>query len=126
MAGSVLALKSLQPKAKIFGVEPEAFDDHRRSLDAGARVGHPKDGRSICDALQTPMPGELTFAINRPALSAVLTVSDAEVEAAQIYARTHLKFVVEPGGAVALAALLAGKLECSGRRVGIILSGGNI
>jgi threonine dehydratase len=126
MAGSVLALKFLCPKAMIIGVEPEEFDDHRRSLEAGKRVSNPPTARSICDALQSPMPGRLTFAINEKALAQIVTVSDAEVESAQRYARARLKLVVEPGGAVALAAALAGKLDLAGKRVALLLSGGNV
>jgi threonine dehydratase len=126
MAGSVLALNSLCPKAMIIGVEPEEFDDHRRSLEAGERVSNAPSARSICDALQTPTPGRLTFAINEQALAQVVTVSDVEVEAAQTYARARLKLVVEPGGAVALAAALAGKPDLAGRRVALLLSGGNV
>jgi threonine dehydratase len=126
MAGSVLALQALCPKVTIIGVEPEEFDDHRRSLEAGERVSNAPAARSICDALQSPMPGRLTFAINQKALAQVVTVSDSEVEAAQAYARTRLKLVVEPGGAVALAGALAGKLSLSGKRVALLLSGGNV
>ena len=125
MAGSVLALRATFPTIEIIGVEPDAFDDHRRSLLAGERVTHPPGARSICDAIQTPIPGRLTFAINKPNLAAVVTVSDKEVEAAQAFALQNLKLVVEPGGVVALAALLTGKLATRGRRVGLILSGGN-
>lgn len=126
MAGCVLALKALRPKAEIIGVEPEAFDDYRRSIAAGERLANAADARSICDALQTPMPGKLTFAINEKALTSIETVSDGEVEAGQLFARREMKLVVEPGGAVALAALLSGKVTARGRRVVLLLSGGNI
>jgi threonine dehydratase len=82
--------------------------------------------RSICDALQSPMPGEMTFDINRRLLSDVLTVTDQEVRAAIRFAFKNLKLVVEPGGAVALAAVLFGKVETAGKTTAIVLSGGNI
>ena len=82
--------------------------------------------RSICDALQTEMPGELTFAINRELASGVLTVTDAEVRSAMRFVFQHLKLVVEPGGAVALAAVLAGKIEVSEKVTAVVLSGGNV
>ena len=92
--------------------EPEAHDDHRRSLAAGRRQrNEPGTPPSICDALLAPMPGELTFAINQPLLRGGLAVSDDEVRAAIAFAARTLKLVVEPGGAVALAAVLAGKLD---------------
>lgn len=126
IAGCVLALKALRPKAEIIGVEPEAFDDYRRSIAAGQRLTNLPGARSICDALQTPSPGKLTFAINEKGLDRIETVSDAEVEAAQEFARRAMKLVVEPGGAVALAALMAGKIRAGGRRVVLLLSGGNL
>jgi threonine dehydratase len=110
----------------VYGVEPEAFDDTRRSLAAGTLLPNPPEARSICDALQSSPPGRLTFAINRELLAGVLTVSDREVEAAMARAFRDLKLVVEPGGAVALAAALAGKLPVAGRTTAIILSGGNV
>ena len=125
-AGTALAVRGLAPKAAVYGVEPEAFDDTRRSLAAGTLLPNPPEARSICDALQSSPPGRLTFAINRELLAGVLTVSDREVEAAMARAFRDLKLVVEPGGAVALAAALAGKLPVAGRATAIILSGGNV
>ena len=126
IAGCSLALTELCPGIEIFAVEPAAFDDTRRSLAAGARLSNPAGGRSICDALLAPCPGELTFALNRRLLAGGLAVSDAEVRRALGFAFRHLKLVVEPGGAVALAALLAGALEVRGRTVAVVLSGGNV
>ena len=125
-AGTALAVRALAPAAAVYGVEPEAFDDTRRSLAAGALLKNPPEARSICDALQSSPPGRLTFAINRQLLAGILTVSDAEVEAAMARAVRDLKLVVEPGGAVALAALLSGKIAAAGRVTAVVLSGGNV
>ena len=125
-AGTAIAVRALAPAAAVYGVEPEAFDDTRRSLAAGQLLKNPPEARSICDALQSSPPGRLTFAINRELLAGILTVSDAEVEAAMARAFRDLKLVVEPGGAVALAAALAGKVPLAGRTTAIILSGGNV
>jgi threonine dehydratase len=125
-AGTAIVVKALAPGADVYGVEPEAFDDTRRSLAAGKLVKNPPEARSICDALQSSPPGKLTFAINRERLAGILTVSDAEVEAAMARAFRDLKLVVEPGGAVALAAALAGRVPVAGRTTAIILSGGNV
>ena len=126
IAGCSLALAELCPDIEIYAVEPAAFDDTRRSLAAGVRVENPEGGRSICDALLVPSPGELTFALNRRLLAGGLVASDAEVRRALAFAFAHLKLVVEPGGAVALAALLAGAFDARGRTVGVVLSGGNV
>ena len=84
------------------------------------------EARSICDALQSSPPGKLTFALNRELLAGILAVSDAEVETAMAYAFRYLRLVIEPGGAVALAAALAGKLALGDRTTAIIVSGGNV
>ena len=107
-------------------MEPEGWDDTARSLAAGERVRNGPGGSTLCDALLAPMPGELTFAINRRLLAGGLAVSEAEVLDAMAFAFRHLKLVVEPGGAVALAALLAGKFDARGKVVGAVLSGGNV
>jgi threonine dehydratase len=125
-AGTAIVFRALAPSAAVYGVEPEAFDDTRRSLAAGTLLKNPPEARSICDALQSSPPGRLTFAINRELLAGILAVSDAEVEAAMARAFRDLKLVVEPGGAVALAAALAGKVPVAGRTTAIILSGGNV
>ena len=126
MAGAGLAIKASYPAAEVVGVEPAGFDDTRRSIEAGERRPAPPAPRSLCDALEAPMPGRLTFPILQRTLSAVLTVDDAEVADAMRYAFGALKLVVEPGGSVALAALLSGKLALEGRVAAIILSGGNV
>ena len=125
LAGINLVLAERSPDTQVFVVEPEAFDDTARSLAAGERVGHPQGPPSICDALMAPMPGELTFPINRRCAGA-LTVSDAEVAEAVAFAFRQLKLVVEPGGAVGLAALLSGKAEARDRTTVVVLSGGNV
>jgi threonine dehydratase len=124
-AGCALALSSVSPATKIYAVEPQDWDDTARSLSTGQRQTNSGQGSKFCDALLTPTPGELTFAINRRLLTAGLIVSDDEVRAAQLFAARHLKLTVEPGGAVALAALLAAKLPTAGATIAITLSGGN-
>ena len=125
-SGCSVALKSRLPEVSVYAVEPAEFDDTARSFASGERVRIDDSARSICDALQTLMPGELTFAINRDLLSDVLTVSDDEVRSAMRFAFRNLKLVVEPGGAVALAAVLSGKLDTAGKTTAIVLSGGNV
>src|SRR5881394_3509485 len=126
IAGVATAIKSRFPQAMLMSGEPEAFDDHARSLRAGKREPHRAEGRTICDALMASIPGELTFAINSRLLTQGITASDAEVGAAVGFAFRELKLVVEPGGAVGLAALLAGRIDARGKNVVIVLSGGNV
>jgi len=126
VAGVATAVKARYPEAMVMSAEPEAFDDHARSLRAGKREPHASKGRTICDALMASIPGELTFAINSRLLSQGITASDEEVGAAVAFAFRELKLVVEPGGAVGLAALLAGHIEAAGKTVVIVLSGGNV
>lgn len=126
VAGCALALSAVSKATRVFCVEPAGWDDTARSLAAGRRLGNDGLGSRFCDALLTPMPGALTFSINRLLLAGGLTVADDEVRAAQDFAARQLKLVVEPGGAVALAALLAGKVAVAGQVVGVVLSGGNM
>ena len=126
IAGSATALKAIFPDVSVHTVEPEDFDDTARSLASGKRETIADDARSICDALQAHSPGELTFEINRRLLSNGLAVSDAEVRAAMRFAFQHLKLVVEPGGAAALAALLTGKVATAGKTSVVVISGGNV
>jgi len=126
IAGGSIAIKALSPATEVWGVEPALFDDTRRSLAAGERLSVAPGSRSLCDALESPAPGKITFPILQANVSGIATVTDAEVAEAMRYAFSALKLVVEPGGSVALAALLAGKLEARGRTVGIVLSGGNV
>jgi threonine dehydratase len=126
IAGVATAVKARFPQAMLMSAEPEAFDDHARSLRAGRREPHKAEGRTICDALMASIPGEITFAINSRLLTKGVTASDAEVGTAVGFAFRELKLVVEPGGAVGLAALLAGHIDARGRTVVIVLSGGNV
>ena len=125
-AGCALALDALSPQTAVYAVEPEGFDDTGRSLRSGRRESNAADARSICDALLAPAPGELTFAINRRLLAGGLAVSDDEARFAMAYAFRRLKMVVEPGGAVCLAALLAGKLTARDQTIALTFSGGNV
>ena len=126
VSGVALAVKDASPATRVHTAEPEAFDDARRSLAAGRRERNPPGRRSICDALQAATPGVLTFALMQRLLAGGLAVSDDEVRHAMGWAFRHLRVVVEPGGAVALAAVLAGKLDCRGRTVAVVVSGGNV
>jgi threonine dehydratase len=126
VAGVATAIKARFPKAMLMSAEPEAFDDHARSLRAGKREPHKAEGRTICDALMASIPGEITFAINSRLLSRGVTASDSDVGIAVGFAFRELKLVVEPGGAVGLAALLSGQIDARGKNVVIVLSGGNV
>ena len=114
------------PTAAITAVEPDGYDDTARSLRSGKREANAPGPTSICDALLVDRPGALTFPINQKILSGAVAVSDSEVRIAMKFAFEHLKLVVEPGGAAALAALLAAKINARGKTVAIILSGGNV
>lgn len=126
IAGVATAVKSRFPSAEIIVAEPKGYDDHALSLQVGHREPHPAAARTICDALMAAMPGELTFSINSKLLARGVSASDEEVAAAVAFAYRELKLVVEPGGAVGLAALLAGRIEAKGKNVVIVLSGGNV
>ena len=109
ISGCALAMAGASPGTKVIAVEPEGWDDTGRSLAGGHRVATLPGASMLCDALLAPMPGELTFAVNQTHLAGAVAVSDSEVLSAMAFAFTHLKLVVEPGGAVALAALLSGR-----------------
>ena len=125
-SGSAIALKARLPNVAVHTVEPDAFDDTARSLALGKRVRVDDAARSICDALQAHTPGDLTFDIGRKLFGAGVSVSDEEVKEAMRFAFRHLKLVVEPGGAVALAAVLSGKIDTAGKTTVAVLSGGNV
>ncbi|UXY39357.1 threo-3-hydroxy-L-aspartate ammonia-lyase [Streptomyces albidocamelliae] len=124
IAGSAIAAKALHPRVRVVGVEPEAGDDTKRSLESGARVTVPVP-RTIADGQALPTPGEITFTINQRLVDAVTLVTDEEIIDAMRFAFERLKIVLEPSGATALAALLAGRLDLP-PRIGVIASGGNI
>jgi threonine dehydratase len=126
IAGCALAMETLAPDAEIWAVEPEGWDDTRRSLEAGRRLANDGGGSGFCDALLSRQPGALTFSINHARLAGGVAVMEAEVLRAMRFAFEHLKLVAEPGGAVALAAVLAGKIEARGRTIGVVISGGNV
>ena len=125
LAGSALAAKAVQPSVRIVGVEPEASDDWQRSLAAGERVTV-NVGQTIADGQQLPTPGRLNFEVAAPLLERIITVSDAEIRAAMRFLFERVKIVAEPSGATAIAALLARKIDVTGIKVGVIVSGGNI
>jgi len=125
-AGVALAVKARVADANLYTVEPEGFDDFVRSYATGRRETNPRTSGTICDALMVPTPGEITFPIDQRLVGKGLTASDAEVAAAMAFAFSDLKLVVEPSGAIALAALLARKLDVTGKVVAVVLSGGNV
>jgi threonine dehydratase len=125
LAGSALAATALRPGIAIYGVEPEAGDDFARSFASGERIEIPVPD-TIADGQQTTSPGVLTFPIVKRLCAGFLTVSDDDLRAAMRFAFERLKLVVEPSGACALSALLADKLDVRGKRVGVLISGGNV
>jgi threonine dehydratase len=125
-AGISLGVKARVPSAKFYTVEPEGFDDTLRSFQSGRREANARMSGTICDSLMSATPGELTFPITQALIGQGITASDAEVGRAVRYAFEELKLVVEPGGAIGLAALLAGKLDVKGKVVVGVLSGANV
>ncbi len=125
-AGIALAIKARVPTATLYTAEPQGFDDHARSFRSGRREENTALTGTICDALMARMPGKLTFAINQSLVGAGVVASDEEVGAAVAFAFSELKLVVEPGGAVALAALMTGKVDVKDKIGVAVLSGGNI
>lgn len=125
-AGIALAVKARVPNAAVYTAEPQGFDDHARSFRSGRREQNAALTGTICDALMARTPGELTFAINQSLVGHGVVASDEEVTAAVAFAFAELKLVVEPGGAVALAALMTGKIDVKGKIAVAVLSGGNV
>lgn len=125
LAGAALAAKALNPDCRIFGVEPEAGNDGQQSLRSGeiVRIGVPK---TIADGAQTAFLGDLTFPIIQALVEDIVTVSDAELVATMRFFAERMKLVVEPTGCLAAAAALTGKVPVEGKRVGVIISGGNV
>jgi len=126
ITGIATAVKPSLPDCAIFAAEPAGFDDLARSLASGKHERNARMSGSICDALLAPTPGVITFELARRMLAGSLVVTDEEAKAAVRYAFEELKLVVEPGGAVALAAVLSGKLPTKGRTIAVVLSGGNV
>jgi len=125
VGGCALALKAEWPNCAVYAVEPKGFEDHKSSLEAGERRTVAAGGTTLWDGLRAPMPGAITFAINKRELAGARSVDDAQVRAAMALAAQHLKVVVEPSGAAALAAVLA-EPRPIGACVAVVLSGGNV
>ena len=125
IAGCATAAKAVRPEIRVVGVEPEAGDDTQRSLAAGERVRIDVP-HTIADGLQSTEPGELTFEVNRKRVDEIVTVTDAETLDAMAFLFDRLKVVTEPSGAVGVAALLAGRIDARGKRIGVVVSGGNV
>jgi threonine dehydratase len=125
-AATAAVMAQAAPQTQVYAAEPELFDDTCKSLRAGHRIANPKGQRTICDAIMTPIPGEMTFAINQRLLAGGVTASDAEVRAAMRFAFEHFKVVAEPGAVVGLAAVLSGRVPIAGRTIATVLTGGNI
>ena len=125
LSGCATAAAALSPDTRVIGVEPEAGDDTRQSLAKGERVRIPVP-RTIADGQQLPTPGELTFPVVQRLVSEIAVASDPEIVAAMRFLFERMKTVAEPSGACALAALLAGRVEAKGLRVGVTISGGNV
>ncbi|MGD1934543.1 MAG: threonine/serine dehydratase [Candidatus Phaeomarinobacter sp.] len=125
-AGIATAIRHRHPSARIIIAEPQGFEDTCRSLTLGERQTVQDGARSMCDALQAPTPGAITFDINRQLLSGGVAVPDADVADAMRFAFEHLKLVLEPGGAIALAAILNGSISAKGMTTAVVLTGGNV
>jgi threonine dehydratase len=125
ISGCAVAAHAISPTIRIIGVEPESANDTQLSLQAGKRIflHHPE---TIADGLRSPMPGELTFPLMQEHVEDIITVRDEDIMEAMLFAFTRLKLVIEPSAAVSLAAVLTGKFRANGKRVGLILSGGNV
>jgi threonine dehydratase len=125
ISGCATAATAVCPTIRVVGVEPEASDDVLRSLRAGRRE-RVAVAPTIADGQQTPTPGELTWPVIHALVDEVVTVSDSEILDAMRFCLERLKLVVEPSGATGLAAVLSGRLDIAGQRVGVVLSGGNV
>ena len=125
-AATAVVMAEASPNTKVYAAEPELFDDTRRSLIEGKRVPNPKGRRTICDSIMTPIPGEMTFDINRRLLAGGVTASDKDARQAMRFAFEHFKTVIEPGAAVGLAAVLNGQIPIKDKTVGVMITGGNV
>lgn len=125
-AATAVVMQALSPHTRVYSAEPELFDDTRHSLEAGERLANPTGRRTICDAIMTPIPNTLTFPINLALLAGGLVASDGETRAAMRFAYENFRIVVEPGAAVGLAAVLAGRIDIRGKTVATVVTGGNV
>jgi len=126
IAGVGLAVKAMSPNTRVWAAEPAGFDDLRHTLETGERRPNERLTGSVCDAIITPIHGELTWKLNSTQLAGGLAITDDEALDAVAQAWRHLKVVVEPGGAAALAAILSGKLDVKGQTVVVLATGGNV
>lgn len=125
-AATAIVARALSPQTEVFAVEPELFDDTRRSLKAGTSVSNPSGRRTICDAIMTPTPNDVTFPVNHALLAGALVASDDEVRAAMRFAFEKYRIVVEPGAAVGIAAVLNGRIDIAGKTIVTVVTGGNV
>ena len=125
-AGVTLAVTERFSSAKVYAAEPAGFDDYARSLKAGQPERNARLSGSICDALLAPEPGAIGFQINKQRLAGAVAVGDAQALSAVGLAFDELRLVLEPSGAIGLAALLTGQIEVAGRTIVVVLSGGNV
>lgn len=125
-AATAFLMHELSPSTEVFAVEPELFDDTRRSLIAGKRVSNRNGQRTICDSIMTPTPNEHTFEINRKLLTGGLVASDNAVRDAMRFAFDKFKIVIEPGAAVGIAAVLNRQVDIRGKTIAVFTTGGNV
>ncbi|WP_322866995.1 threonine/serine dehydratase [Aquicoccus sp. G2-2] len=125
-AATAVVMAQASPQTEVFAAEPELFDDTRRSLAAAERIGNPKGQRTICDAIMTPIPNDVTFPINLDLLAGGVTASDEDVRTAMRFAFEHFKIVTEPGAVVGLAAILNGQVDIRNKTIATVITGGNI
>ncbi|HZZ31217.1 MAG TPA: threonine/serine dehydratase [Phenylobacterium sp.] len=125
-SGVSLVVKELSPTTEIWGAEPSAYNDLAQSLVTGERVTIKPAVRTLCDALESPATGDITWPILKANLTGAVGLTDPEIAETLRYAFSTLKLVIEPGGAAGLAALLTGKVDAKGKTVGVVVSGGNV
>ncbi|AJW96355.1 threo-3-hydroxy-L-aspartate ammonia-lyase [Burkholderia gladioli pv. gladioli] len=125
LSGTALATRELSPGAELYGVEPAAGNDGQQSFAAGSIV-HIDTPKTIADGAQTQHLGKLTFPIIRRDVNAILTASDAELVECMRFFASRMKMLVEPTGCLSFAAVRQRKAELEGKRVGVIVSGGNV
>jgi threonine dehydratase len=125
-AATAVVMAAASPKTQVLAAEPALFDDTRRSLEARERLANPVGQRTICDAIMTPIPNDVTFPINLDLLAGGVTATDEDVRAAMRFAFEHFKIVTEPGAVVGLAAVLNGQIDIKNKTVATFITGGNI